>query len=307
MKYEINKDFKRLRFATFPIIKPFAYFSERVLGALMKINHSDQNVHVARCTIDVDNGSIKALLFEPRNCDKASPAVIYFHGGAFVYKAGPYHYKLVKEYCAKTPCKVLMADYRLSTHNPFPIPVDDCCRSLKWLLENAEDLGIDKSKIIVAGDSAGGDLAAAVTLMARDNRLADLCGQMLIYPVTDRRMKTPSMEKYTDTPVWNSRLSKKMWALYLPGSNVENIEYASPMEAKDLSGLPDAFIETAEFDCLHDEGAEYAKALKEAGNTVFLNETKNTVHGFDMALKSQIVVDSIKKRIEFLQSRFYNR
>ena len=235
-----------------------------------------------------------------------SPVVIYFHGGGFIYKAAPYHYKLVKEYCVKTPCKVLMVDYRLTTQNSFPVPANDCYSALKWLVENADNLKIDKSKIVIAGDSAGGNLAAAVTLMARDNKLIFPCGQMLIYPVIDRRMKTQSMNKYTDTPIWNSRLSKKMWELYLPNSNAENIEYASPIEAPNLSGLPNTYIETAEFDCLHDEGMEYAKALKAAGNAVFLNETKNTIHGFDMASKSRVVIDSIEKRIQFLQNLFYH-
>ena len=306
MRYEISRDFKYIRLMTFPIVKPLAHIAEYILGALLKINHSDDNVNVTRHTIDVENGSIKALFYEPKKCENTSPAVIYYHGGGFVYKAAPYHYKLVKEYCVKTPCKVLMVDYRLSTKNSFPVPVNDCCSALKWLVENAESLGIDKSKIVIAGDSAGGNLAAAVTLTARDNKLIVPCGQMLIYPVIDRRMKTQSMNKYTDTPIWNSRLSKKMWELYLPDSNVENIEYASPIEAPDLSGLPNTYIETAEFDCLHDEGMEYAKALKAAGNTVFLNETKNTIHGFDMASKSKIVIDSIEKRIKFLQSSFCN-
>lgn len=306
MRYEISRDFKYIRLMTFPIVKAFAPFAEHILGGLFKINHSDDDVNVTRHTIGVGNGSIKALFYEPKNCKNTSPVVIYYHGGGFVYKAAPYHYRLVKEYSVKTPCKVLMVDYRLTTQNSFPVPVNDCYSALKWLVENAKNLGIDSSRIAIAGDSAGGNLAAAVTLMARDNKLIDPCGQMLIYPVIDRRMKTPSMLKYTDTPIWNSRLSKKMWWLYLPDNNAENIEYASPIEAQNLSDLPDTYIETAEFDCLHDEGVEYAEALKDAGNTVFLNETKNTIHGFDMASKSQIVIDSIDKRIKFLQNLFYN-
>ena len=306
MRYEISSDFKFIGLMTFPIIKPFAHIAEHILGVLLKINHSDDNVNVTRYTIDVDKGNIKALFYEPKKCENTSPVVIYFHGGGFIYKAAPYHYKLVKEYCVKTPCKVLMVDYRLTTKNSFPVPLNDCYSALKWLVENADSLKIDKSKIVIAGDSAGGNLAAAVTLMARDNKLIDPCGQMLIYPVIDRRMETPSMKEYTDTPIWNSRLSQKMWELYLPDSNVENIEYASPIEAPNLSGLPDTYIEIAEFDCLHDEGVEYAKALKVADNAVFLNETKNTIHGFDMASNNQIVIDSIDKRIKFLKNLFYN-
>lgn len=306
MKYNISRDFKFIRFMTFPIVKVFAPIAEKVLGIFMKVEHSDKQVKVTKHTIDTANGQIKALLYEPKNCSETMPAMVYYHGGGFIYKAAPYHYRLVKQYCVQTPCKVLLVDYRLTPKHSYPVPVNDCYSGLEWLIKNADKLNIDKEKIIIAGDSAGGNLAAAVTLMARDNNLFKPCAQMLVYPVIDRRMKTVSMRKYTDTPIWNSRLSEKMWTLYLRGNDDENIQYASPIEAPDLSGLPATYIETAEFDCLHDEGVEYADALKAAGNTVILNETKNTIHGFEMASKSSIVTESLKTRIRFLLNEFYN-
>lgn len=306
MKYNISRDFKFIRFMTFPIVKAFAPIAEKVLGIFMKVEHSDKQVKITKHTIDTANGQIKALLYEPKNCSETMPAMVYYHGGGFIYKAAPYHYQLVKQYCVQTPCKVLLVDYRLTPKHSYPVPVNDCYSGLEWLIKNADKLNTDKEKIIIAGDSAGGNLAAAVTLMARDNNLFKPCAQMLVYPVIDRRMKTVSMRKYTDTPIWNSRLSEKMWTLYLRGNDDENIQYASPIEAPDLSGLPATYIETAEFDCLHDEGVEYADALKAAGNTVILNETKNTIHGFEMASKSSIVTESLKTRICFLQNEFYS-
>lgn len=306
LKYNISSDFKYIRFMTFPIVKAFAPIAEKVLGIFMKVEHSDEQVKVSKHTIDTANGKIDALFYEPKNCGTTVPAMIYYHGGGFIYKAAPYHYRLVKQYCVQTPCKVLMVDYRLTPKHSYPVPVNDCYSGLEWLVKNADELGIDKEKIMIAGDSAGGNLAAAVTLMARDNKLFRPCGQMLIYPVIDQRMKTLSMRKYTDTPVWNSRLSEKMWNLYLQGSDDKTIQYASPIEASNLSGLPETYIETAEFDCLHDEGIEYANALRTAGNRVILNETKNTIHGFEMASKSNIVNKSMKTRIRFLQNKFYN-
>lgn len=306
MKYNISKDFKYIRFMTFPIVKAFSPIAEKVLGIFMQVEHSDQQVKVTKHTIDVANGQIDALFYEPKKCSGNVPAMVYYHGGGFIYKAAPYHYRLIKQYCMQTPCKVLMVDYRLTPKNAYPIPVNDCYSGLEWLIKNADKLGVDKERITIAGDSAGGNLAAAVTLMARDNNLFKPCAQMLIYPVIDRRMKTSSMQKYTDTPIWNSRLSEKMWNLYLQGSDEDKIRYASPIESADLSDLPEAYIETAEFDCLHDEGVEYANALRTAGNTVILNETKNTIHGFEMASKSSIVIRSMKIRIRFLQNKFYN-
>lgn len=127
---------------------------------------------------------------------------------------------------------------------------------------------------------------------------------MLIYPVTDRRMQTASIKKYTNTPIWNAVLSKKMWQFYLGDGEIQNIEYASPAEAENLSDLPETYLETAEFDCLHDEGINYAEAMKNAGVNVKINETYGTIHGFDMASNSKIVLGSIKKRTEFLKGIF---
>lgn len=304
MKYEINKDFKYISCLTFPLIKEAAPAAEAVLGVFMNVNHSDGMVNVRRMEIDVACGGIKALLYEPKGCKGSLPLLVYYHGGGFVYKAAPYHFRLVKEYCVRASCKVLMVDYRLAPKNPFPIPLKDCYAALRWVINNSDMIGADQSKIAIGGDSAGGNLAAGVALMARDNELIKPCGQMLIYPVTDRRMNTLSMKKYTDTPIWNAVLSKKMWQIYLPSAGADSIEYASPIEAEDLSGLPPAYIETAEFDSLHDEGVMYAQALQTAGNPVELNETKGTIHGFEMAEKSKITANSVQRRVAFLKRVF---
>lgn len=305
MKYDISKDFAFISLLTFPVVKELAPAAEAVLGVLARLEHSDKSVSVTDCVINARGGNINALLYEPRGCKEPMPAVVYFHGGGFIYKAAPYHYTLVKKYCVQTPCKVLAVDYRLTPSNPFPAAADDCFDALKWTADNADALGIDAGRIAVAGDSAGGNLAASCALRARDTGYPKLIGQMLVYPVTDRRMKTQSMLKYTDTPVWNAKLSRKMWELYLPSENAENIEYASPAEASDFSALPDTYVETAQFDCLHDEGKAYADALAKAGNSVELYETQGTVHGFDMASHSSIVAASLEKRTAFLQRLFY--
>ncbi|MGN1418008.1 MAG: alpha/beta hydrolase, partial [Acutalibacteraceae bacterium] len=253
--------------------------------------------------IEAETSNFNALFYEPKNCE-TDCALVYFHGGGFVYNAAPYHYNLVKQYCVQTPCKVLMVDYRLAPKNKYPAAVEDCYHALRWLSENADSLKINKAKIAVAGDSAGGNLAAVCALIARDSGILKLCGQMLVYPVTDSAMNTQSMKQYNDAYVWNSRLSKKMWALYLPGENIGKPQYASPMQAKSLENLPKAYVETAEFDCLHDEGAAYAKALEKAGVETVVYETKGTVHGYDMAQKSKTVKTSIQKRVAFLKDIF---
>ena len=118
------------------------------------------------------------------------------------------------KYASKAKCIVVFVHYRTSEKHPFPIPFADCWEGLEYIRQNSRKLHIDRRRIAVGGDSAGGALAAACTLRSRDERKLDICFQMLIYPVLDARMKTESMKKYTDSPVWNAPLSRKMWELY---------------------------------------------------------------------------------------------
>lgn len=301
-KYQINKDFNLVSLLTFPVIPAVAPIAEMVLGMLVNERHGDKYINVTKHKIKVENSEISVLVFEPKNENKTLPAMLYFHGGGFIYKAAPYHYTLAKAYSRYARCKVIMPDYRLTPKHSYPTPFNDCVASLNWAIENADKLNIDKNKIAIGGDSAGGCLAAATVLYAKNNNI-NICSQMLVYPVLDCQMKTQSAKKYTDTPVWNAKLNRKMWQLYLNG-NIEVDEYASPSLSKDLTDMPKTYIETAEFDCLSDEGKEYAKMLLQSGCEVELFNTNSTMHGFDMASKSKIVIKSIGKRCDFLRKSF---
>ena len=264
---------------------------------------ADDDVDVKNYKITGFNeAKIKTFVIEPKNVEKELPCLVFFHGGGFMLKASGAHYQLAKEYAAKMPCKVVYVDYRLAPKYPFPVPVEDCFAAYKWVLENAKNLGIKEDKIMIAGDSAGGNLATAVTLMARDRGLAMPLALMLIYPVTDRRMMTESMKKYTDTPVWDANLSKMMWDAYLGGQQPEHMEYASPVEASSFERFPSTYIEVAEFDSLHDEGILLYDKLKETGIPVELHEIKGACHGFETAIESRITRECMRRRIDWLQS-----
>ena len=197
--------------------------------------------------------------------------------------------------------------------NPFFVASGPTTKSVKQLKRIEETgwaaasikLSIDPARVAVAGDSAGGALAAAVCQMARDRGSSLPCAQLLIYPVTDRRMDYPSCRAYTDTPMWNARLSKKMWQGYVQDPAAPHMAYASPMEADTFEGLPPAYVETAEFDCLHDEGVAYALALQGAGVDVTLSETEGTMHGFDIAMKAPTTQAAIAARLAYLDKVFY--
>lgn len=305
MDYPINDDFKKLKMMTFPIVEGFAPAAEKVLGVFVNVNHSDKNVSVEKFNINSGGASLPCLLYSPRGKKGKLPLVVYYHGGGFIYKAAPYHYRLLKEYCHGANCRVLCVDYRNTPKYNFNQIFPDCYSTLEWAVKNADRIGADLNKFAVAGDSAGGCLAAATVLKARDEGLVNLCGMLLVYPVLDSSVSTESMKKFVDTPVWNSILNRKMWQLYLSEkADGQNVQYVSPASASDLSHMPPTYIQTAEFDCLRDEGVAFADALKSAGNSAILDETKGTVHGFDMASHSSITVCAVNNRISFLNQIF---
>jgi len=247
---------------------------------------------------------IAALLFTPADSHDRSPLLIYYHGGGFALRHAPLHIRACEHYARMAQCKIFFVDYRLSPKYGWPCGFNDCYRALEWAIEQASVLGIDSQKIIVGGDSAGGALAAGVAQKARDKNIP-LRGQLLIYPMLDHRSTTPSAVAYQDTPVWNAKINRIAWDLYLSEPQRENPpDYVVPGRCEDLKGLPAAYVETAEFDPLHDEGVDYAKALQQAGVPIELNETKGTFHGFEMVEKSPLVALSLRRRVEFLERTF---
>lgn len=274
-----------------------------ILNRVMKVFkcESDEEVTVEKQeTPGFEGAVLSTFVIEPKECKEVLPAIVFFHGGGFMLKASSAHYQIAKWYAKQLSCKVIYTDYRLAPKYQFPIPVEDCYCTYKWVLDKAEQLGIDSKRILIAGDSAGGNLAAAVTLMLRDRDQISPLGAMLIYPVTDRRMVTESMKNYVDTPVWDANLSKMMWEAYLGEDMPSPLAYASPMEAESLKEFPQTYMEVSEFDSLRDEGLAFAKRLMDEGVSVELHEVKGACHGFETALDSKMVQDAMERRVEWL-------
>lgn len=246
-------------------------------------------------------------VFEPSNAAEKLPALIYVHGGAFSYKASTYHKKLACMYAARAKCKVYFPDYHLLPKYPYPAAYEDILALYKHIIKHSEEFGIDVKRIGVAGDSAGAAIAALLCNRYEREGLECPCLQMLVYPLTDIEMRTDSMKRFSDTPLWNSKNNKRMWSYYCQGLGAEAAYQASPMHSSLPQVIPDTYIETAEYDCLRDEGILYAKRLKEAGANVEINETLRTIHGYDSARKAQVAIKNIEKRISFLLNYFYTR
>ena len=307
MKYPINKEFSPYSRMTPPIqnAKMAGWMGSKMKPPRWVQKNRDHAVSIKKENIkSYDGTEISVVVIDPYGLEEVSPCLVYYHGGGFFFEGAGYHYKLAKQYALECECRVIFVQYRLAPKNPHPTPAEDCYAALRWTFENAERLKIDQEKIAVGGDSAGGALAAAVCQMARDRGTDMPLFQLLVYPVTDRRMNYDSCRKYTDTPMWNAKLSVKMWQGYVQDENAPDIAYASPMEAQSFENLPSAYVETAEFDCLHDEGIAYANALLEAGVSVELNETRGTMHGFDIMQKAQITKAALAARIAFMKKVF---
>ncbi len=298
MEYQIHPDFKMLAAIHPPLDRRTIPLIQKSMGLLFHQQRSSRAVSVERIRITADGQAVRALLYVPKG-EKTDGGLLYCHGGGYAFPAAPYHYKLARMYAQQVGCRVLFPDYRLAPAHPFPAAVDDCFAAYRWLLERAEGAGI-----AVGGDSAGGTLSMAVCLRAMDEGLPAPCAQLLTYPAVGNAGETESLRRYTDTPMCNSRDMDIYGAWYVQDETAGKLAYRSPIEAASLAGIPMTYIETAEFDALRDGAILYAERLRAARIEVELHNTKGTVHGYDMMLKSGIVKDLIGKRIGFLKRAF---
>ena len=257
-----------------------------------------------RVLTSADGDRFSAIVMKPATAIGTLPVLLYYHGGAFALSWASLHQLACERYALEAQCMVILVDYRLGPRKPFPAGFQDCYAAYQWVLAEAQALGADASRIAVMGDSAGGALSAGVAQRALDEG-GSICGQALIYPVLDSDCKTLSATQFDTTPVFNAESNRRMWRMYL--KNVPaglDPEYASPGHRKELAGLPQTYLETAEFDPLRDEGLEYAARLTSAGVNVDLNATSGTVHGYELAANNPSVEKSMRRRIEALRDFF---
>ena len=249
---------------------------------------------------------VKVYFFEKKTDQGKKPAMLYIHGGGFQMRGTPVHMKLVTDMMMGTDYKAVFVNYRLAPKHAFPTALEDAYHALLWMKEHADYLNIDINHLVVAGDSAGGNLSAGVSLLSRDRQGPKIEKVMLIYPVLDASMHTHTMNDYTDTPMWNSNLNRDMWKLYLRDGDFGMLPYASPLQAE-LHDFPITYIETAEFDCLRDEGVLFSNKLLRYNVIVDAHHTLRTVHGYDALFFSKFVKDIKQQRIEFLKRSFHEK
>jgi acetyl esterase/lipase len=226
-----------------------------------------------------DAKALSVRVYTPVGAAATWPGVVYIHGGGFCFGSVEFEHAGAMAAAHAADAVVVSVEYRLAPEHPFPAGLEDCYAALAWLAAEARALGVDPERIGVMGQSAGGGLAAGLALLARDRGGPRLCCQLLGIPELDHRLETASMREFVDTPLWNRPNAIMSWRLYLGEQPGEVSPYASPAVAKDLRGLPPAYVSTMEFDPLRDEGIEYALRLLRAGVPVELHQYPGTFHG----------------------------
>ena len=231
-------------------------------------------------SIDGPGGSLALRIYTPPGSGPF-PLMVFFHGSGFVLCSLETHDGMCRNLAAGIGCVVVSVDYRLAPEHKFPAGTDDCLAATRWAAAHAAELGADAARIVLAGDSAGGNMAAVTALRVRDEGGPALCGQMLLYPVTDYHTPgTPSYAENADGYGLTRDTMEWFWAHYLRDPADAANPYASPLRAADLARLPPAYVMSAEYDPLRDEAESYGDRLRSAGVPAAIVRRPGMNHGF---------------------------
>jgi acetyl esterase/lipase len=245
------------------------------LGTTEKVTRTDHRVN--------GDPDVPVRVHRASTAYNPQPCVYSIHGGGFVVGSYTMDDLRFESWCVKLNLIGVSVDYRLAPETPYPGPLEDCYRGLKWTYDNADDIGIERSRIGLWGASAGGGLAAAVALLARDRGEIPVAFQFLESPMLDDRRQTPSAN-IEGLPVWSKEANEFGWHCYLGDAyGRDNVpEYAAPARAPDLSGLPPSFVSVGGVDGFRDEAIEYALRLSQAGVATELHVYPGAPHGYQM-------------------------
>jgi acetyl esterase/lipase len=247
---------------------------------------------------------VSLLIIRPPGRRDLQPGLFHTHGGGMVMGNNRTGLESMIDWVTDPGLVIVSVEYRLAPEHPFPAGVEDCYAALAWTAEHAAELGIDAQRLVVGGGSAGGGLAAACSLMARDRGGPALAGQMLIYPMLDDRAATGSARELDGEGIWDSGSNQTAWAMLLGGRRGRDgvSQYAAPARAPDLSGLPPAYLELGSVDTLRDEDLSYARRIWAAGGNAELHVWPGGFHAFELiAPDSALARTALEVRLAWLR------
>ncbi|HEX9825383.1 MAG TPA: alpha/beta hydrolase [Flavobacteriaceae bacterium] len=253
-------------------------------GAQTSVEVTDSGIEVTEKTIQEDGLSVKIYVVRPKGNQTQLPAFMFFHGGGWVIGDFKTHKRFVRDLVVYSGMASVFVEYSLSPEVKYPTAINEAYAATKWVAKNGADINIDGSKLAVVGNSAGGNIAAAVALMSKDKNGPKIKFQVLLWPVTNNNFETESYNQYAESRFLTKNMMIWFWDRYLENSSDGNEIYASPLKAitSQLAGLPPTLIQTAENDVLRDEGEAYGRKLNEAGVPITLVRMQGMIHDYGL-------------------------
>ncbi|MFJ1973944.1 alpha/beta hydrolase [Streptomyces sp. NPDC087903] len=277
---------------------------EPIIGAASAAQPIPTDVTTAEHHATADDGTQITMRWYAKTGAAAGPAVLFFHGGGYIFGHIDLFDGPVSRYASASGVPMLSVEYRRAPEHPFPTPVEDAYAALRWLHEHADELGVDRSRIAVMGDSAGGGLAAALSILTRERGGPAIARQILLMPMLDDRTTTPDphIEPYL---LWSYDDSRTAWSALLgdAAGRPDVLATAAPARLEDATGLPPAYIEVGQLDAFRDEDLAYATKLSRAGVPVELHLRPGVPHEFDsIAFTTDVARRAIADRVRVLAS-----
>ena len=272
-----------------PVTMPIVRMATRLMG-----RHTPDDVEVLTLT-----SGVGVRLYRPTGASGAGPALLWIHGGGYVIGSAAQDDELCRRFARELGATVASVDYRLAPENPYPVPLEDCYAALAWLVGLPS---VDRARVAIGGASAGGGLAAALALLARDRNEIPLAAQLLVYPMLDDRTVQRDGLDNPGLRLWNQSSNKFGWACYLADADPA---VAVPARREDLSGLPPAWMGVGTLDLFHDEDLAYAERLRAAGVPCQVEVVQGAFHGFDgIVPKAEVSQSFFKSQCAVLRDAF---
>ena len=275
-----------LNSATGPAIETLtpAEAREVLAGAQRSVPVDVSGIDVTRRTVDQDGLVVSLVVVKPQDSRGVLPAFMFFHGGGWILGDYPTHERLVRDLVVESGSAAVFVEYTPSPEARYPVAINEAYAATKWVAAHGAEIGVDGARLAVVGNSVGGNMAAAVTQMAKDRQGPAIRFQGLMWPVTDHAVDNASYDAFANGYFLSRDMMKWFWNAYTIDEGDRNERYASPLRASldELKGLPPALIQTAQFDVLRDEGEAYGYRLDQAGNDVTTTQYKGTIHDFGL-------------------------